>query len=218
MTACSTPRGITGKIARGRSKNVATRVLNASRHHRKNRTCGTRMKMNRFECSTPRGITGKIAHEGGTKRDRAQRLRHQGKSLYVTSAAIVLNASRHHRKNRHQRSRFEPPATVLNASRHHRKNRVFDTERSGLAGAQRLAASQEKSPCSETLGTGSNNCAQRLAASQEKSRAPAATESVAAWVLNASRHHRKNRSRCDCRATGPPWRAQRLAASQEKSH
>jgi len=39
---------------------------------------------------------------------------------------IVLNASRHHRKNRHSkretRWRFSP---VLNASRHQRKNRIY---------------------------------------------------------------------------------------------
>src|SRR5262249_7162552 len=63
ISPCSTPRGITGKIAAvgfqisRRIKNV----LNASRHHRKNRSPGVAQAAGRQPCSTPRGITGKIA-------------------------------------------------------------------------------------------------------------------------------------------------------------
>jgi len=62
-TMCSTPRGITGKIARLdviEDGNMA-RVLNASRHHRKNRVNVAQKLIYPFTCSTPRGITGKIA-------------------------------------------------------------------------------------------------------------------------------------------------------------
>src|SRR5262245_39857348 len=60
-------------------------VLNASRHHRKNRPT-ERIELFTFQmCSTPRGITGKIAL-----------LRRQGRPVFK----VVLNASRHHRKNR----------------------------------------------------------------------------------------------------------------------
>src|SRR5215475_556724 len=58
--------------------------------------------------------------------------------------------------------------------------------------------------------------AQRLAASQEKSPDPVFAKKSLCVVLNASRHHRKNRGRhkrFQYRARG----AQRLAASQEKS-
>jgi len=36
-------------------------VLNASRHHRKNRSCANVETTSAIKCSTPRGITGKIA-------------------------------------------------------------------------------------------------------------------------------------------------------------
>jgi len=86
-TRCSTPRGITGKIAsRGQLSRRRSSVLNASRHHRKNRIVGSAAVYRANECSTPRGITGKIAvgavGEGGREMKE------------------VLNASRHHRKNR----------------------------------------------------------------------------------------------------------------------
>ena len=58
-------------------------MLNASRHHRKNR-CLVQHLARSVMCSTPRGITGKIAC--GT----------QGFFEFPG----VLNASRHHRKNR----------------------------------------------------------------------------------------------------------------------
>ena len=83
---CSTPRGITGKIAsahgydlsaktvlnasRHHRKNrsvpsasplATSRVLNASRHHRKNRLYDNKAFILSRRCSTPRGITGKIA-------------------------------------------------------------------------------------------------------------------------------------------------------------
>jgi len=59
-------------------------VLNASRHHRKNRKNDLQHPAIADMCSTPRGITGKIAR--GLVRDRPH--------------DDVLNASRHHRKNR----------------------------------------------------------------------------------------------------------------------
>ena len=181
----------------------------------------------------------------------------------------VLNASRHHRKNRLDNQRIcGDSRIVLNASRHHRKNRLATLSRLARDrhGAQRLAASQEKSQivercisdsrctcstprgitgkiacsistarygslkCSTPRGiTGkiarpactacgiSSSCstprgitgkiaskpsrsaarrlgAQRLAASQEKSLRCAELRCAAIRsVLNASRHHRKNR-------------------------
>ena len=132
---CSTPRGITGKIA----------IEFGERD-----SCAAR-------CSTPRGITGKIARM---------------KRLPSCQSSAVLNASRHHRKNRVLNSASQShDCDVLNASRHHRKNRLMIV-------------------CSERLCDG----AQRLAASQEKSRIGAAIDRCSCcMVLNASRHHRKNR-------------------------
>ena len=60
---CSTPRGITGKIAQRISARMGNcfGVLNASRHHRKNRSSPALTSFSSSACSTPRGITGKIA-------------------------------------------------------------------------------------------------------------------------------------------------------------
>ena len=202
-------------------------------------------------CSTPRGITGKIA-------------RHQGR---IAAQPKVLNASRHHRKNRQEEEALNLSAfaQVLNASRHHRKNRVRST-RCAYRGrcAQRLAASQEKSPLeratkeyfterAQRLAASQEKshfssgcefrhccCAQRLAASQEKSHLSKSSMTAFPFVLNASRHHRKNReaaidewlreAKCStprgitgkiARERGEVFfstrSAQRLAASQEKS-
>jgi len=92
-------------------------VLNASRHHRKNRPFGIETRSRPAVCSTPRGITGKIAP----------------RAFAVTNQTAVLNASRHHRKNRERRGRVPLPwaLEVLNASRHHRKNRKFETDYCG---------------------------------------------------------------------------------------
>src|SRR5262249_27709799 len=60
--------------------------------------------------------------------------------------------------------------------------------------AQRLAASQEKSRSYLLLKSLPPVGAQRLAASQEKSRGYYYRFLLALAVLNASRHHRKNRS------------------------
>ena len=134
---CSTPRGITGKIA---NRQVGLLILIGL-------------------CSTPRGITGKIACLTSdcvpTHGSCAQRLAaSQEKSLTRLVRATdlrpsVLNASRHHRKNR---TDFTVPdcsttCRVLNASRHHRKNRNRPLAHSRCLpkSAQRLAASQEKS-------------------------------------------------------------------------
>jgi len=110
------------------------------------------------KCSTPRGITGKIA-------------RHRATALHL-------------------------PVLVLNASRHHRKNRkVEDTTELDADSAQRLAASPEKSPMI-SLATAVRifNGAQRLAASPEKSQFRSVAGRTRGRVLNASRHHRKNRA------------------------
>src|SRR6266508_5650537 len=181
-----------------------------------------------IRCSTPRGITGKIAYP------QEQHHFHQS----------VLNASRHHRKNRVSRAGIDKPRLhVLNASRHHRKNRSHDPRRTkherracstprGITGkiavllasnappvhsAQRLAASPEKSP--------RHRLNQRiliivLNASQHhrKNRTP---EKIIVdcchLVLNASRHHRKNRWNDDRKHPTLRGCAQRLAASPEKS-
>src|SRR6266542_5159004 len=92
-------------------------------------------------CSTPRGITGKIA----SRRPRnlagvasAQRLaaspeKSQSVKRKAKVTASVLNASRHHRKNRCGHAAHTLLLLrVLNASRHHRKNRrpLLSTKRS----------------------------------------------------------------------------------------
>ncbi len=131
-------------------------VLNASRHHRKNRRQSAEHLTFRQQCSTPRGITGKIAHLCGTP---------------------------------------HVPPTVLNASRHHRKNR--------FCCAEHLTFRQQ---CSTPRGiTGKiaiesgprprgSRRAQRLATSPEKSLTIRFFHSTERYrVLNASRHHRKNR-------------------------
>src|SRR5215510_6001630 len=85
------------------------RVLNASRHHRKNRPVKLTTSRLVVVCSTPRGITGKIAilrMELQAKLDRCSTPRGitgkiagaQGRES--VEALLVLNASRHHRKNR----------------------------------------------------------------------------------------------------------------------
>ncbi len=134
---CSTPRGITGKIAPYVPEEEKRRpeVLNASRHHRKNRFgLGIRPAVH-VECSTPRGITGKIAvvqhvliflqrGECSTPRGITGKIA-RARRREVHRDGEVLNASRHHRKNRTISPHSIPIGrTVLNASRHHRKNRT----------------------------------------------------------------------------------------------
>ena len=106
----------------------------------------------------------------------------------------MLNASRHHRKNRQPPIVCDSQPVVLNASRHHRKNRAGSRQLpvSVDTGAQRLAASQEQSPDRSPRSTRCNRD-----------------------VLNASRHHRNNRASMLGDASAS--RAQRLAASQEQS-
>src|SRR5262245_50298398 len=107
---------------------------------------------------------------------------------------------------------------VLNASRHHRKNRgkrlpLIQSDK----GAQRLAASQEKSPMASLLNEGGVKCSTPRGITGKIAPACFARKSVpptcstprgitgkialgycssraGANVLNASRHHRKNRS------------------------
>ena len=155
-------------------------VLNASRHHRKNRDsravrdrtfaasaqrlAASQEKSRRLgscvrrsrQCSTPRGITGKIAQ--------------------LDERRVV--------------------ARVLNASRHHRKNRQINALPSFITriGAQRLAASQEKSLVARARCDARLRSAQRLAASQEQSRRAEHRSQRNSRVLNASRHHRNNRA------------------------
>jgi len=68
-------------------------------------------------------------------------------------------------------------------------NRVI----AGLDCAQRLAASPEKSLNASSITSRSSIRAQRLAASPEKSPGGTTIGGLALLVLNASRHHRKNR-------------------------
>ena len=314
---CSTPRGITGKIAchGRRADRTPAEVLNASRHHRKNRgVTAYSSKPRSHWCSTPRGITGKIARlptvdldanlgaqrlaaSQEKSRERAETRRADtercstprgitGKIADVASAngrnAHVLNASRHHRKNRisadsegfeSQTGCSTPRGITGKIARGSLQGFGSDAQCStprGITGkiarrvmschrracrAQRLAASQEKSPRISTTSASVTDSAQRLAASQEKSllltlRRPSASDRAqrlaasqekshtrgrdvrsTLLVLNASRHHRKNRfghdSACSRRVTWAsqesldarilPIGAQRLAASQEKS-
>ena len=155
----------------------------------------------------------------------------------------MLNASRHHRKNRGNTARTRhnlPRAQRLAASQEKSHGGTSGTT-SCSSGAQRLAASQEKSPHAKQRRLSFSMSAQRLAASQEKSQSLFGRHQLRTQqVLNASRHHRKNRTRgesCSATMTCSTPRgitgkiasaglfdkigmssAQRLAASQEKSH
>src|SRR5262245_52603945 len=188
----------------GRDRLRAAEVLNASPNHRKT---GHQPRWNdecRFECSPPRGITGKIAVE----------------SLLATERCLVLNASRHHRKNRWKDNhRGDASCPVLNASRHHRKNRITERWRytlkaqcstprgiTGKIAANTAASSRSQVACSTPRGiTGKidvdNWCVNNVLPSvltasphQRKNPQHPPNFSLAMWpVLNASRHHRKNR-------------------------
>ena len=161
----------------------------------------------RMLCSTPRGITGKIALSASCDS------RH-------SACAQRLAAS----QEKSPRTLTTPMRriAVLNASRHHRKNRrhACDFSRRFVIRAQRLAASQEKSPtgsdcCLESLLAG----AQRLAASQEKSLPVSLDRDRAmrrAQRLAASQEKSRDAAR-DASGVLARWCAQRLAASQEKS-
>src|SRR5262245_17283858 len=106
-------------------------------------------------CSTPRGITGKIAggwlssraDQGSAQRLAASQEKSLRARLIVGSWPAVLTASRHTRKNSlYAFSDIPATFSVPNPSRHHRKNRRARlTCRFAVGGAQRLAASQEKS-------------------------------------------------------------------------
>jgi len=135
-----------------------SQVLNASRHHRKNRTVVGLTPQINSECSTPRGITGKIAWR---------------KRVEVEAAMSVLNASRHHRKNRLD--------GMLDRAKEQRK---CSTPR-GITG--KIARGDLFRKTRKAGG------AQRLAASPEKSRIANGNTAGELAVLNASRHHRKNR-------------------------
>jgi len=106
-------------------------VLNASRHHRKNRDRVSPNLRRVYLCSTPRGITGKIAHISGTvwSLERgAQRLAASPeKSLFNFSAFTLSSACSTPRgiTGKIAGVKFPPP--------------------SGPQRAQRLAASPEKS-------------------------------------------------------------------------
>ena len=155
-------------------------MLNASRHHRKNRTDSPNRRGIASRCSTPRGITGKIAQD-------CEALRSWGQEC-----AQRLAASQ-------EKSRSNPGRSSISTG--------CSTPRGitgKIAGVWRL-----KRFCQP--------CAQRLAASQEKSHAATEPGPSLQRVLNASRHHRKNRDRPFLLFALGARRAQRLAASQEKS-
>ncbi len=207
----------------------STFVLNASRHHRKNRASVSTDFTMLVPCSTPRGITGKIAQLIEIIIDfmglRAQRLAASPeKSL---NQGLLLNPIIGCSTPRGITGKIaRAPATPMSTS----------------ICAQRLAASPEKSHTDEQWNdfNGISTCstprgitgkiapartskrrapssAQRLAASPEKSLFFLRCLCSLFRVLNASRHHRKNRTStaglCRCNF----WRAQRLAASPEKS-
>src|SRR6266508_3796417 len=109
--ACSTPRGITGKIAQSRSSlEYHHRLLKDSRHHRKNRPIKNAEEAASEVCSTPRGITGKIA----PSQERPLMAYPRAQRLAASPEKSLLRERRN--DERHQ---------VLNASRHHRKNSCF---------------------------------------------------------------------------------------------
>src|SRR6266542_4094670 len=132
-------------------------ALNASRHHRKNRSSGCAAGTHLSWCSTPRDITGKIAFRFRDSR--------QPRASCSTPRGITGKIASH------------DPA-------------IKDAEE----GAQRLAASPEKSLSGIQDRRPIHVCAQRLAASPEKSRLSFNRLHYACPVLNASRHHRKNRA------------------------
>jgi len=229
-------------------------VLNASRHHRKNRFfCFADGFAFPPKCSTPRGITGKIATltnstdttPGGAQRLAASPEKSRFQPSRVRRKSPVLNASRHHRKNRATpRLPSTTAGEVLNASRHHRKNRAR-SRRARIPipkGAQRLAASPEKSRSKSGWEYNPDGCAQRLAASPEKSRIGEFVQSPHAVSCSTPRGITgkiaiclrvapvkcstcstprgitgKIACLCGQEASSGPMGAQRLAASPEKS-
>jgi len=155
-------------------------VLNASRHHRKNRQLIRPVLGVGHRCSTPRGITGKIALK--TCGDLADI------KLCSTPRGITGKIAS-------ERSARRSDDLVLNASRHHRKNRkLFHVYLRDGRSAQRLAASPEKShvpfvPCFSRV------CVLNASRHHRKNRIPRSAIRIPIRpVLNASRHHRKNRS------------------------
>src|SRR5262245_24531753 len=177
----STPRRITGKIASSprlyRKAASGAQRLAASQEKSLSKDFIEGI-INR--CSTPRGITGKIANSSlapSATAGCAQRLaasqeksRHRRRTQAIESA--VLNASRHHRKNRERHQCLHGISSECSTPR-------------GITG--KIAFSQSSQNVS------SSTCAQRLAASQEKSHRRCGATQYCLLVLNASRHHRKNR-------------------------
>jgi len=131
-------------------------VLNASRHHRKNRASGFLGSGSASPCSTPRGITGKIASLTDFSRvltDKCSTPRGitgkiaRNRWLYGFWF-IMCSTPRGITGKIAKKGCSEQPfcLAVLNASRHHRKNRrIIRTHTASSFSAQRLAASPEKS-------------------------------------------------------------------------
>src|SRR4029078_5280788 len=94
------------------------RVLNALRHHLRDRVCGSLPRQATAMCSTPYGITAGIGCSAtALKPDRYP----------------VLNALRHHRRDRAAASLSDNLGRrVLDALRHHRRDRWV--EKDALAG------------------------------------------------------------------------------------
>ena len=231
-------------------------MLNASRHHRKNRFA--LVGFNRFDVDRAQRLAASqeksrcVGSYCGYLSASAQRLaasqeKSHGPDSGTTAEKAVLNASRHHRKNRHSRGvAYVRRNRVLNASRHHRKNRSSRVRQAtslaqgcstprGITGkiailteivtthSEVLNASRHHRKnrpsaatplgvammCSTPRGiTGKiafgatraislSSCAQRLAASQEKSQYRQKHKRKPCDVLNASRHHRKNRDEAE---------------------
>ncbi len=159
---CSTPRGITGKIA-----DIAQTGAEGLQ-----------------TCSTPRGITGKIA--------RARDLRYCAACGAQRLAASPEKSPTHWYRYPNCALRAQRLAASPEKSQARLPRAVRNTSRSANS-AQRLAASPEKSHSDAGLMSAPPSSAQRLAASPEKSRVGWRRTRRAAPVLNASRHHRKNR-------------------------
>jgi len=157
-------------------------VLNASRHHRKNRS------RNRLAADQLKIVLNASRHH----RKNRSALR-----LSPPWLSRVLNASRHHRKNRDlpkDRARTSRSAQRLAAS-------PEKSQLAKIATSSRIACSTPrgitgKIAPAHTLASSQTVCAQRLAASPEKSLKRADRRRARLFkVLYASRHHRKNRTR-----------------------
>ena len=162
ISSCSTPRGITGKIALWQRSDIA---------------------QSSAWCSTPRGITGKIAMSHGRARislnPRAQRLAASQEKSPVAAARTL--------------ARFAC-AQRLAASQEKSPLMLRQADAADLDSAQRLAASQEKSLVEEgSAHKIATVCSTPRGITGKIASSTAFDKYYASCVLNASRHHRKNR-------------------------